>query len=75
MNKQADHKKAMENEEAAKKKMADDANKKVEKKPITYLNGKVVVEGAKKGPKERPASDYKIYFPSSEGNPDSSFVS
>jgi len=78
--KQEDHKKALELEKAAIKKMENDANaremnKQAEKKPITYLNGKVVVEGAKKGPKERPASDYKVYFPSSEGNPDSSFVS
>ena len=44
------------------------------KKEKVILNGKRVVEGAKKGPKERPQSEFKKFFGTSEGNPDESYV-
>lgn len=38
------------------------------------INGKKVLPAAKKGPKERPASDFVKAFGNTEGNPDASFV-
>ena len=39
-----------------------------------FINGKRVLEGAKKGPHERPMSDFETKFGTSEGNPDESYV-
>ena len=77
--KEQDAKKKAE-EEAAKKAGADQKafnvahKKEEEKKAKEVINGKKVLPGAKKGPKERPASEFVKAFGSSEGKPDESYV-